>query len=252
MNEFDLNIGIEDDIMDANINEASNENNIQTETIEAAKVSNPEKKEISADVYNKAINDLQHTFKEGYEVLGMLKNLTVAPKSAEERQKEFTENAMAEAMLKSIEDGPMFEAVEASDKNEVKKIVRKIRDKIDDALEDANTSLEFKPATDLMKITKVSWWDTRLWQVLGVIYCSSADEKEVVDRLNEEFADELGDKYRINTWGYHHKELMRYNIFDIFKLKFGWKTQNKMYFLIVDRKTFKKKSDTPKKTEDDE
>lgn len=90
----------------------------------------PAKKDITADAYNTALANLKKSFKEAVEVMEMLENVVVVEKTTEQRQDEFTENAIMEAYITSLEDGPMFEKVDKANKNEVKALVRKLRPKI--------------------------------------------------------------------------------------------------------------------------
>lgn len=90
----------------------------------------PAKKDITADAYNTALANLKKSFKEAVEVMEMLENVVVVEKTTEQRQDEFTENAIVEAYITSLEDGPMFEKVDKANKNEVKALVRKLRPKI--------------------------------------------------------------------------------------------------------------------------
>lgn len=156
-------------------------------------------------------------------------------KTIDQLQEEYNEKAFGESMLAAYEDGPYFEKVSRGDKDDVKKIVRKIRNDIEDVLKDdgikfykphllVRVLLGFDLAPAIQQI-----WNTRLWQVLGICHCEDGNIQGLCDRLTEKFSSELGD-YKILS--------MRTSpaLYDCFKLKFGWKNQKDVYFLLVDKK----------------
>lgn len=204
-------------------------------------ISVPAKKDITADVYNAALANLKKSFKEAVEVMEMLENVTVVQKTPEQIQTDFAESAIDEAVLAAYEDGPVFEAVERSDKNEVKKIVRKLREKIKDELNDMDV-LFYQPKlvarilTGLIPYTSANLpaaiqqiWSTRLWQVLGICHAEEGNIGKLANKLTEKFKDELGD-YKVLQFQCAPA------LYDIFKMKFGWKNQKNCYFLLIDRK----------------
>ena len=93
---------------------------------DAAAVSVPKTGAITADAYNSALAALKKSFKEGYEVLEMLESAEVVATESVD-QDAFTENAMYEAMVNSYYDGPVFEAVQKENKEEIKAIAKKVR-----------------------------------------------------------------------------------------------------------------------------
>ena len=82
--------------------------------------------EIKADVYNSAMDALKKSFKEATELIDMLTNCTIVESTLEDQQDEFTENAIYESYI----NGPYFERVARTDKDEVKEIVKSIKSKI--------------------------------------------------------------------------------------------------------------------------
>lgn len=196
-------------------------------------VPTPQKVELDVSTYNAAITKLQQSFKEGVEVLDIIRRADVVEISKEQKQKEFTENAINEAMLMAYEDGPLFEAVDRSDKNAVKKIVRHIRTKIDTWMADNDISY-YKPSrvlTILFDATKSSImvWNTRLWQFIGVCHVEDGNIQDVCKKATEAMAEDLGD-YKILAVA------VPSNIVDKFMTKFNWKNTKKTYMLLVDKK----------------
>ena len=96
---------------------------------DAKSVSVPSTATLTSDEYNDALVQLQKSFKEGYEALGMLLNTTVVEESVEDLQEEYTMNAIIE----SYTYGPMYEKVTRKDKAELTEVVKKLRGKILDA-----------------------------------------------------------------------------------------------------------------------
>lgn len=193
----------------------------------------PSKIEMDASTYNEALAKLQQSFKEGVDVLDMLKRVDVVQKTQQERQQEFTENAMSEAMLAAYEDGPIFEAVSRSDKHDVKKIVHKVRNKIYSWL--GENDVKYYKAHKILTIlfdgarSTQLIWSTRLWQFIGVVHIEAGNIQDLCKNLTEEFAEDLGD-YKILAVATPK------NIVDIFMTKFGWKNHKGAYMLLVDKK----------------
>lgn len=104
------------------------------------------KTEISQETYNKIIGQLQHSFKEAYEILGDMANFTIVAETTEEREDKIFENAIDEALMTVFESGPIFEAVKRSDKNDVKTIVKSLRPKIEADLKDEKGIHFYKPS----------------------------------------------------------------------------------------------------------
>ena len=93
---------------------------------DAKSVSVPKSTTLTSDEYNDALVQLQKSFKEGYEALGMLLNTTVVEESVEDLQEDYTMNAIIE----SYTYGPMYEKVTRKDKAELSEIVKKLKGKI--------------------------------------------------------------------------------------------------------------------------
>lgn len=200
---------------------------------DANSVSIPAKTTLTADVYNSTMAALKKSFQEAVEVLSVLENSTVVEKSKEDLQKEYTESVLENALLESYENGPIFEAVERSDKKEVKKIVGSLRSKVGSFLKEDKISF-YKPQLIIRALLApdaalYQVWTTRLWQVLGIMNVESGVAKEIADKLTAEFKETLGD-YKIIP----AKAIP--SLGDVFRTKFNWKNRNGAYFLIVDKK----------------
>lgn len=110
-----------------------------------ASISVPGKINITADVYNDAFAKLKRSFKEGIEVMELIENAVIVEKSADEMQEEYTESVMWEALYESYIDGPMFEAVDKSNKGEIKAIIKKNRNAIYSFMKDESVTF-YKPS----------------------------------------------------------------------------------------------------------
>jgi len=195
----------------------------------------PNKTEIDAATYNAALSNLQKSFKEAYEVIDMLQKTTVVPQSVDELQRQFTESALDDAFLESMEKGPYFEKVDKDDKEEVQGIVNQLRKKVKTYFKDNNYKF-YQPnlwARVLLDPTGLpaavrQIWSTRLWQVVGIVCIEEGNVKDALDELNKEYKDILGD-YKL----VYFKSIP--NIVDTFRLKFGWKNQMEVFFVLVDK-----------------
>lgn len=214
---------------------------------DASSISIPKGTEISQSEYNAAIQALQKSFKEGAEMLAALSEMTVTEETVDQRQQKYVEDALDEALLEAYENGPIFEAVKYSDKEDVKEIVKKLRKAFPKSFK--KYDIKFKPAKTFLRLLLnqtatmntitnpsddntadiVSWWTTRFWQVLGVCYCENNNIKDVIKQVNEEFADDLKG-YKILY------SLSFAGLSDLFATKFNWKNRKRVYFLIVDKK----------------
>ena len=270
-----------DDILNANINE-SGDISIPvpgglSEKPSGAKgdvsIPVPSSTTITDKQYKDALTSLQKSFKEACEFMEVLAGATVVHESVEDQQYAYIENAVAEAILEAYDNGPIFEAVDRSDKNTVKKIVKELRTKLKSALD--KDKIDFRNTKAITTIlanaglsagingirgaavgaqlggaagavggaiggaiqgaaggalsASLSFWNTRMWQIVGVMNIEDANVKEVFDDLNEKFKDDLGD-YKllyVKTIG---------NVFDLFRKKFGWKNHRNTYFVLVDKK----------------
>ena len=211
--------------------------------VSGASVSIPGKITLTDSEYNAAIDQLQKSFEsvgisDARDVLDQLRNVNIVPDPSA-----IIESAIDDAFLEALENGPLFEAVDRSDKKEVKKIVADIRRDIKEACDSEGVSF-YKPALVARLLTSAipgvnamagapsSWqqvFSTRLWQVLGICHIESGNVTTLQKSLTEKFKDRLGD-YKIllvkTTPGLH----------DVFKVKFNWKNNKGAYFMLVDKK----------------
>lgn len=210
----------------------------------------PSKTEITSDQYNAAVGALKKSFKEAVDILGILENVSVIQETAEQKlereQNDFMENAITEALLQSLENGPIFEAVERSDKNEVKKIVNKVRGKIASKLND--NGVKFYKVNKILSILRntllggitggpvgagvggvATFWNTRMWQIVGMVYLEGHTIKDVTNKLTEELSEELGD-YKIVPLK------VSTGLLGLFRVKFNWKNSKGAWMLLVDKK----------------
>lgn len=267
----------EDDILSANINEdvsVSVPGGLKEEPVRSnskeESVSVPATTTLTDKQYKDALSALQKSFKEGYEIMEALANATVVHEDINQKQDEFVESAIEQAILEAYENGPIFEAVDRSDKDEVKKIVKSLRPKMKDALSENKVNFRnchviasviasavftglatagagagivsgFAYGATLGAVTK--FWDKRLWQIVGIIYIEEGNVKEVIDELNEKFKNELGEYKFLET-------KVHPSLFDYFKLKFGWKNVKDTYMLLIDKKLPKEIKDMQKEIDE--
>ena len=220
--------------------------NPSSKPADAKSVPVPSRVTLTSDEYNSAISALKKSFKEGYEIMELLENANVINESLQDKQDAYIESVMGDQLLAAYEDGPVFEAVDRADKNDVKSLVKKLRGTMPELSKKYN--VKFKPPKTFLRLLlnvsatmsstetskyhvadNVSWWTTRFWQVLGVVYADNVDIKTVVEGMNEDLKDQLGD-YRV-LYSMSFKGL-----YDLWNTKFGWKNRNRVYFLIVDKK----------------
>lgn len=205
---------------------------------DASSVSIPSKTTLTADQYNSAIGLLKKSFKEGAEIMEMLEGANIVTKTTIELQQEFTENALEDAMLSAYENGPIFEAVSRSDKDEVKAIVQKIRGSFPKAVKKIS-GVKFYPARSILRtlfVDAFALWSNRMWQILGVILLEGPNMKTVVEALTEEYKEDLGE-YKILYSNVYP------SLFDFFRGKFGWKNQKDCFFVIIDKRMPKELKD---------
>lgn len=201
-------------------------------------VPNPANVLLDEDEYNSALAALKKSFTEGAEILEMLMNSSVQHKSVEAKQNEFVEAALDEAYYNAMCSGPMFEAVERGDKDEVKAIVDNIREDVFKFIKEQKFKV-YKPSligrlisgilvTPINTVAAIAQiWTTRLWQVVGVAIVD--DDEALKKALNEKFKDELGD----------YKLLLAKcpaSFLDLFRTKFNWKNGLRPYFILVDKR----------------
>jgi len=200
---------------------------------------------ITKEAYNSAIADLQKSFKESYELLGILQSCTIVESTTEQDQEEFTEAAVAEAIYNSIISGPMFERVDKSDKKDIKDIVEKIKDDFKKFMK--NNDIPFRESKIWSRLivgaitmpigveslifspAAVRALQARLWQVIGICDTEEGNISKLVDDANEKFKDELGE-YKI----LYIKTTQ--SVKDMFITHFGWKDARQCYMIVVDKK----------------
>ena len=204
----------------------------------------PKNGNISADAYNSAISALKKSFKEGYEVLEMLENTNIVDVTVESKQDDYTENAIYEAMVNSYYDGPIFEAIEKENKDEIKKITKEIRKKLckfsrkikwvfrKTSAGHGLTVLDNFSLKSLGKELKMYSWQT----VAFINPSRKTSMNEVVKSLNEEFKETLGD-YQLKIL----KAKLTYGVISSIKNLDKDESENKAkalqnYILIVDEK----------------
>ena len=277
----------DDDILNANVNESGDVlNNENTNVNESGDVNisvpgglSEKPSGVPSDVsipvpatttltdkeYKDALNALQKSFKEGYEIMQMLSEATVVHETIEDQQNEFTENAIAQAILESYENGPIFEAVERSDKKNVKEIVKKMRKSLKESCKE--DGIYYRDASALASIiacsvaggvyggvygavaggvagavtgavaggvtgavaSSLAFWKVRLWQVVGVLCIEGGNVKTVFDNLNEKFKEDLGD-YKLLYCPASPA------LKDKIAMKFGWKNVKKCYITLIEKK----------------
>lgn len=238
---------------------------------DASSVAVPAKTTITADQYNSALANLKKSFKEAADVVEALENASVITKTPEELQMEFTESYLENALLESYEDGPIFEAVDQSDKDAVKDIVRKLRPKVEKSLRSNNVEF-YKPnlvarciispltagaATALATGAAAAVGGPLAANVTGAVIQSvgslnsAAGFKQILsNRLwqvlgvvhashgdNLDIAKRLTEEFKDELGDYKILTAKAIPaIYDLFKTKFGWKNNLEAYFLIVDKK----------------
>lgn len=173
--------------------------------------------EIKADVYNSAMGALKKSFKEASELIDMLTNCTVVESTIADQQAEFTENAI----LESYDNGPYFEKVDRTDKDEVKEITKNIRTKVGKYVRDEGYKFIPRKVIDV--------WSAYMWQTLGNVYIEAANINKLCDAMNEEFKEELGE-YKIIPVA------CLWRLVDMLRVKFNWKNTCFVYALLVDKK----------------
>lgn len=201
---------------------------------------------MTSDVYNDYLKRLQHTFKEASEALEMLSQVNVLTESAEQKQARLIEESVGNSIVEALENGPLFEAVDREDKEDVKAIVKKLRNKLSKHLQSEgvffrvpNVWAQVIVGGILTPVGGIGAYDfarglntmisTRMWQILGLCHMESGNITELTKSLTEKFKEELGDYKVLATPTYP-------SIADMWRQKFGWKNQKNTYMLLVDRK----------------
>lgn len=202
---------------------------------------------LDSETYNNAIDQLKSSFKEAYGILDMISKAQVVTESVEEKQERYNLEVLEEAYM----SGPIYESVDRSDKEAVKKATVAIKKNIKQACNDLG--LKFRESKLLLNavggvalsaaapfITGLSGAtitgkaigtaiSNRLWQIIGTVYVEEGNADEVGKKLTEKFKSELGD-YKILP------VKMQPDVVDLFKGKLAWKNNKGVYLLVVDKK----------------
>lgn len=232
------------------------------------------KTEITADVYNNVIGTLQKSFKEMADIVGTLQGAVIVQESTEERidreQAEYVENAIDQALLEAFENGPIFEAVDRSDKKEVKSIVSKIRGSIASKLKEEDVSYykpnivariifsmipagaELASKAALGKLQPSIGGGVNVNDAAGTAVKAGSSAISVFwkERLWQilgvchlesgnisDVVKMLNEEYKDDLGNYKILAAKtNATIHDLFKTKFGWKNHKNTYFLLVDKK----------------
>ena len=158
---------------------------------DAAAVKIPKGEAISAETYNCALAALKKSFKEGYEIMGMLENATIVEDvGIGTKQDSFTEAAMDKAMFESFANGPYFESSADDNKYEIKRAVGKI----EDGITPGRDEYALLPSSKLQRLfARSEELKARTWQTVGVFYCKPKELTDALDYYSNKYKDELGD-----------------------------------------------------------
>lgn len=225
---------------------------------EAASTTEPEAMTLTTEQYKSIMGQLQKSFNEGVAIMDKLSKATVVEQDPAAAQVEYTEECLAEAYLQSIEDGPIFEAVDREDKYEIKEIVRSIRGKIATICKENGAKFYksslllrsgYKDMDTLMdtKAKGISWVTTRLFQLIGMVLIDPSDIKDLTDELNEEFADKLGNFQIVSA-------ICPPTLLDYIRTNGVWKNmgEQRPHMLLIDSKSkIKEKRKAKAKAKDD-
>jgi len=199
----------------------------------------PSKTTITADSYNEAITNLKKTFKEAVDILDILEHTKVVDKSTDDLQREFTEDAMADAIFESFANGPFFEAVAKENKSEIKSIAKKIRKTLCKVKRNINwytgkntSGAKLGLLDPAIISSRNKKMELRAWQLVCIVY----PQKKVplgkcIADLNEEFSDVLG-SYKL--------KMVKMNVYNTGKVKELTEEDKKntkrwkLYILIID------------------
>lgn len=234
----------EDDILSANINEdvsVSVPGGLKEEPVRSngkeESVSVPATTTLTDKQYKDALSALQKSFKEGYEIMEALANATVVHESIEQKQDEFVENAIEQAILEAYLTGPIFEAVNRTDKKDISDIIKDIRNNI--VKEVNKESLDFFDLNWWMKLKAKlgfrNFGQHFLWQFIGIIEIEPQNVSDFCKNLTDKFKDKLGE-YKILS--YQCIGFTQLFAFKNLKSKLAGDTKNTRvsYVLFIDRK----------------
>lgn len=234
----------EDDILSANINEdvsVSVPGGLKEEPVRSngkeESVPVPASTTLTDKQYKDAISALQKSFKEGYEIMEALANATVVHEDIDQKQDEFVENAIEQAILEAYLTGPIFEAVNRTDKKDISDIIKDIRN---DIVKEVNKeSLDFFDLNWWMKLKAKlgfrNFGQHFLWQFIGIIEIEPQNVSDFCKNLTDKFKDKLGE-YKILS--YQCIGFTQLFAFKNLKSKLAGDTKNTRlsYVLFIDRK----------------
>lgn len=212
----------------------------------------PASVELTDKEWKDTLAALQKSFKEAGDIVELLKGTKVV----EEKSDEFN--------LMDWTDDYYSEAVSKEDRSAIEAIVKDVQKDIADDLTRKN-GVDYEYANKFFDgLTKInafdSWWNTRIWQFLGVINIEPDNCTTVVNYLNKTYRERLGDYKIISVKmignGFWNGNLP-HNVISLIpvvgnvtasvlwvvktfkqaiKLKFGWKNTKACYMLVIDKK----------------
>lgn len=168
---------------------------------------------------------------------------------------ELMENGMSNDTAFMLDFSPVFEAVDRSDKKNIKSIVSKLYPefklefgtsdyyflRFDRCLEQLLRfffgGIPFIPFSNILSMIVSSMRSQKdkdfneNWQIIGLV-STAKDIDEVTKSLNEKYADTLGEKYTLKS----KKTFQMWDEFLLSALSGKFKKDNKAYFLYVDKK----------------
>ena len=243
----------DDDVLNLSITEGKEDTNIETEDLaKETKISIPGSTEITTNQWNKSLASLKSSFKEAIEVMEILENSVIVPNTVEGYQ----EDALDDAIYECYMNGPIYEAVKADNKEEIKEIVNNIKKRV--AKFAKSNDIKFIIPNKIVSAIRAvgnptgvqtsamgggdgptrlvsnliytpNFWATRLWQIVGNIVIEGQNLPSFLKELNEEFKEDLGG-FKLIAIKYNK------NLADMFRTKFGWKNHLGVFGLIVDKK----------------
>ena len=179
----------------------------------------PKTPEITVDTYNKNLSELKKSFKEAAELVESLYMGKKEEEISEATMEEYQENYTNSIMFESYCDGPIFEKVNDENKEEIRAIAKKIRSKINKGHVNivdyfkGKTQVSNKPS-NFIGILVDTWvidpaiistfnnseLKLKSWQTISYLVPSREDSiKNVLAKMNQEFKEDLGDKYEIDV-----------------------------------------------------
>lgn len=165
------------------------------------------------DIYNTALNALLKSFQEGTEILEMLTKMKPSEDdhSLEERQREYTENAIYDAAIESVASGPYYESATKENKEKIQAIAKSLRAMVKELpVDEKKNPYNLKPLTKLgylftrtvdrlrnegpqRKWMGVSKLNPILWQMCGVFFAHQNEIDDALEFYTNMFKDEIGD-----------------------------------------------------------